>query len=136
MKDLILGGGINYLANRLLGTGSFTEEQILAADVNGDGYVNIADIVEIVSHIMSNTGMTPEQGEQIIDEVEDLIMDDAPPETQEPTIPIVDVPVVQPQPVKPPVRPDRPRRPDRPGKPADEKQQLIDKILNKQRRRK
>jgi hypothetical protein len=87
-----------------LGTTQFNVEQLLTADVNADGMVNIVDIIQIVNHIMNNTNMTPEQGQQIIDDVEDLIDE----EIQEP---IIDVPVIKPK----PFRPDRPRRPIRPG---------------------
>ena len=38
MKDLILGGGINYLANRLLGTGSFKKQSPIDTLISGGGY--------------------------------------------------------------------------------------------------
>jgi len=123
VNDIVL------IVNHILGNNPLINNQLLAADFNGDGVVNVTDIIQIVDQIMNSGQMTPQQGEQIIDEIENLLDE----EIQEP---IIDIPVIKPKPVKPTVRPDRLRHSERPSKPVDEKQKLINKILNKQRKRK
>ena len=100
--DVNFDGSVNVvdivlIVDHILGGGSFTATQIQSADLNGDGLVNVTDIVQMVSQIMNAGYLTPEQGQQIIDEVEDLIMDEAPTETQQPIIPIVHKPITKPK---------------------------------------
>ena len=87
---------------------ALTSEQLMRGDVIKNNVINVNDIVVVVTSIMNDesNGITPQQGNAIIQEIRARLR-----AADKPSIPIKQTPI----------------------KPKNEKQQLIDKILRKQR---
>ena len=109
--DVNIDGSVNVvdvmlIVNYIMNreTYALTYNQLIQADINSDGVIDVNDIVQIVNQIMNSGQMTPQQGEQVIAEVRKRLLKN----------PIKTIKQTQ-------------------IRSGNKKQQLIDKIMRKQR---